>query len=140
MPPVPWMSLLKSTPLWALLVGHTTFNWGFYVLFTCLPKYLKEVLGFDMKHNAVFSALPYLIMWISINFATQIGDHLISTGKCTKVAVRKTMQDSVQKSSLKSYNSRKNTPLFGLTPKQVVIVNEKRSLGHKLLEHRCSNV
>jgi len=85
MPPIPWSQLIKSAPLWAILVGHTTYNWGFYVLFTCLPKYLKEVLGFDMKHNALYSALPYLIMWISINVTTQVGDHLIATGKCKKV-------------------------------------------------------
>ena len=70
MPPIPWFDFLKSAPLWAILVGHTTYNWGFYVLFTCLPKYLKEVLGFDMKHNALYSALPYLIMWIAINMGS----------------------------------------------------------------------
>ena len=86
MPPIPWRGFITSGPLWALLIAHTTYNWGFYVLFTCLPKYLKEVLGFDMKHNAVYSALPYLIMWIAINIVTQLGDFLIASGKCKKVS------------------------------------------------------
>lgn len=92
MPPIPWFDFLKSAPLWAILVGHTTYNWGFYVLFTCLPKYLKEVLGFDMKHNALYSALPYLIMWIAINISTQIGDRVISSGNYSKTRVRKLFQ------------------------------------------------
>ena len=92
MPPIPWLDFVKSRPLWAILIGHTTYNWGFYVLFTSLPKYLKEVLGFDMKHNALYSALPYLIMWIAVNIVTQIGDHLIASGKSSKVTVRKVMQ------------------------------------------------
>ena len=86
MPPIPWRGFITSGPLWALLIAHTTFNWGFYVLFTSLPKYLKEVLGFDMTHNAVYSALPYLIMWIAINIVTQLGDFLIASGKCKKVS------------------------------------------------------
>ena len=92
MPPIPWRQMIKSGPLWATLFGHVSFNWGFYVLFTCLPKYLKEVLGFDMKHNAIYSALPYLIMWISINFATQTADYLIISETWSKTTVRKVFQ------------------------------------------------
>lgn len=92
MPPIPWKKFATCAPLWATLAGHVSFNWGFYVLFTCLPKYLKEVLGFDMKHNAIFSALPYLIMWISINFATNIADQLIINSTISKTNVRKIFQ------------------------------------------------
>ena len=117
MPPIPWKKFATCAPLWATLAGHVSFNWGFYVLFTCLPKYLKEVLGFDMKHNAIFSALPYLIMWISvrllqifsrhlgansrhkstkshykINFATNIADQLIINSTMSKTNVRKVFQ------------------------------------------------
>ena len=45
-----------------------------------------------MRHNALYSALPYLITWISINITTQVGDHLIASGKCSKLTVRKVMQ------------------------------------------------
>jgi len=36
-------------PVWAVAIAHFTNNWGYYMLLTCLPKYLKEILHFDMK-------------------------------------------------------------------------------------------
>lgn len=38
---VPWKSILRSAPVWAIVVSHFSENWGFYTLLTQLPKYLK---------------------------------------------------------------------------------------------------
>lgn len=87
--PIPWKKVFTCRPLLALAVAHASFNWGFYVLFTCLPKYMKEVLGFDLKHNAYYSALPYLTLWIFMNVSTQIGDRLLKKEVVAKITVRK---------------------------------------------------
>lgn len=87
--PIPWKKVFTCRPLLALAVAHASFNWGFYVLFTCLPKYMKEVLGFDLKHNAYYSALPYLTIWLFMNVSTQIGDRLLRKEVLAKVTVRK---------------------------------------------------
>ena len=50
---VPWLSFVKSLPVWAVAIAHFTNNWGYYMLLTCLPKYLKEVLHFDMKSVSI---------------------------------------------------------------------------------------
>ena len=34
-------------------------NWGFYTLLTELPTYMKNILHFDMKSNAVLSGDSY---------------------------------------------------------------------------------
>lgn len=46
---VPWISIMKSVPLWALLACHFCGNWADYTLMTNLPTFMKEVLKFDIK-------------------------------------------------------------------------------------------
>jgi len=46
---VPWLSIVKSPPMYALSVAHFTCNLGYYTLLTCLPQYFKYILHFDIK-------------------------------------------------------------------------------------------
>jgi len=46
---VPWLSLAKSLPLYALAVANITFDWGFYTLLSCLPQYFRDILHFDIE-------------------------------------------------------------------------------------------
>ena len=50
---IPWCSILTSTPVWAIAATHVTQNFGFYVLLTELPTYLKNVLGWDLGSKVV---------------------------------------------------------------------------------------
>ncbi|XP_023245213.1 putative inorganic phosphate cotransporter [Copidosoma floridanum] len=63
-PRVPWKAILTSFPMWAIVIVHSGSNWGFYVLFTQMPTYMKYVLSFDVQHSGLVSALPYLAMWL----------------------------------------------------------------------------
>ena len=45
----PWLQMLKSGPLWAILCGHFASNWGNYTLMTLLPTYMTHVLKFNIK-------------------------------------------------------------------------------------------
>lgn len=47
--PVPWLSIVTSGPVWAILVAHVCNNWGGYTLLTNLPTFMKEVLKYDIK-------------------------------------------------------------------------------------------
>lgn len=40
---------MSSLHFWAILVAHTGYNWGFYMLLTELPTYMSTVLHLDMK-------------------------------------------------------------------------------------------
>lgn len=73
---VPWLSIFTSIRFWAIMVAHIGQNWGFYVLLTELPTYMKTVLHFDLKSNSLLSALPYLVMWILSNVFSVIADAL----------------------------------------------------------------
>lgn len=85
-PPVPWKAIWTSKPFWAILISHTGSNFGWYMLLTELPSYMSGILGFDIKSNAVLSALPFLVMWVySILFGTLM-DHLHGMGLLSRTA------------------------------------------------------
>lgn len=87
--PVPWLEIAKSKPVWAVSVAHMTNNWGFYTLLTCLPIYLKDILQFDISKSGFVAALPYLVMWISINIMGLVADKLREKRLLTTTQARK---------------------------------------------------
>ncbi|XP_065162158.1 putative inorganic phosphate cotransporter isoform X2 [Atheta coriaria] len=89
MPPIPWKSIIKSMPFWAILIAHMGHNYGYETLMTELPTYMKQVLRYDIKENGTLSALPYLAMWIFSMFASQIADKLLSAKILSLTVVRK---------------------------------------------------
>ncbi|XP_059587184.1 sialin isoform X3 [Alligator mississippiensis] len=87
---VPWEPMLKSIPLWAIVVAHFSYNWTFYTLLTLLPTYMKEILRFDVQENGLLSALPYFGCWVCIILSGQIADYLREKRNLSTVCVRKT--------------------------------------------------
>nr|CAB3266122.1 sialin [Phallusia mammillata] len=87
--PVPWLEIATSKEVWAISIAHFCNNWGFYTLLTCLPLYLKEVLQFDITQDGFISALPYLVMWVSINLSGLLADTLREKGVFTTTQTRK---------------------------------------------------
>ncbi|CAG9864851.1 unnamed protein product [Phyllotreta striolata] len=86
---IPWLSFLKSRPLWAIAVAFVSETWGFYTLLTYLPKIMKEVLHFDLKSAGFMSALPYLAMAIIMQLAGQLADFLLVKKVLSITHVRK---------------------------------------------------
>ena len=46
---MPWKAILTSRACWGLFIAHTCFNYGAYTFLTSIPKYMSEVLRFDIK-------------------------------------------------------------------------------------------
>lgn len=76
---VPWIALLTSAPVWAIIITHGCSVFGYFMVVNQLPTYMKEVLHFNVKANGLLSSLPYLgksfflmiTMWIQdANFIT----------------------------------------------------------------------
>ncbi|XP_069700128.1 sialin [Periplaneta americana] len=63
-PPVPWKKIWTSVPFLVILVSHVCNNFCWYILLTELPKYMKQVLYFDMEQNSLISSIPYLTLWL----------------------------------------------------------------------------
>lgn len=57
---MPWLPILLSPCMWALVTVHVCNNFGHWLLLTQMPNYMKSMLHFDIKENGLFSSLPYL--------------------------------------------------------------------------------
>ncbi|WAR03989.1 S17A5-like protein [Mya arenaria] len=51
-PTVPWLDMVTYTPIYGPLVAHICDTWTFYLILTCLPQYIKEVLKFDIQSQS----------------------------------------------------------------------------------------
>ncbi|XP_012262476.2 putative inorganic phosphate cotransporter [Athalia rosae] len=89
LPPAPWKPILKSAPVWALVVAQIGHDWGLLTIVTDLPLYMSNVLHFSIKSNGLLSALPYLAMWLVSIASSPIADWLINSGKMSIANVRK---------------------------------------------------
>ncbi|XP_059045429.1 putative inorganic phosphate cotransporter [Achroia grisella] len=80
MDPTPWKALLRSVPLWALIVAGIGHDWGYFTMVTDLPKYMTDVLKFNIKSTGILSAIPYIAMWISSFFFGLLCDFCVKRG------------------------------------------------------------
>lgn len=88
-PPIPWTSIVKSLPFWAILLAHMGHNYGYETLMTELPTYMKQILHFSIKDNGFLSALPYLAMWIFSIFISHVADWMLTKPYFNHTLVRK---------------------------------------------------
>ncbi|KAG8444899.1 hypothetical protein GDO86_009887 [Hymenochirus boettgeri] len=86
---VPWCAMLKSLPLWAIIVAHFSYNWTFYTLLTLLPTYMNEILRFNVQENGFLSALPYLGCWFFMTIGGVIADYMREKLNFSTQTVRK---------------------------------------------------
>jgi len=89
--PVPWARLLLRAPVWAMASAHFATTWTLYVLLAWLPSYFKEVQGLTIANAGLFSAGPWLAMFVVTNLAASVSDRLIRRGASVTVT-RKLMQ------------------------------------------------
>ncbi|XP_042637500.1 sialin [Orycteropus afer afer] len=86
---VPWIPMLKSLPLWAIVVAHFSYNWTFYTLLTLLPTYMKEILRFNVQENGFLSAVPYFGCWLCMILSGQAADNLRAKWNFSTICVRR---------------------------------------------------
>nr|XP_021183308.2 putative inorganic phosphate cotransporter [Helicoverpa armigera] len=86
--PVPFKALLRSAPLWVLVMAAIGHDWGYFTMITDLPKYFSDVLKFNIKETGLMSALPYIAMYVTSFIFASICDlcvkkkwHSITTGR-----------------------------------------------------------
>ena len=64
---VPWSSMLQNRSVWALIIGHTTHNWGFYLMLTWLPSFFRLQFaneGEQLVSNQSIAVFPYLACFL----------------------------------------------------------------------------
>jgi len=88
----PILSFLSCRHVWAIICTHFSANWGFYILLTWLPSYMKDELHFDLSHAGIVSVLPFLDMFVIKFFSGKLADILISRHILSATAIRKLFQ------------------------------------------------
>nr|AEX15534.1 sialin-1 [Pleurobrachia bachei] len=86
---VPFRRILTSRPAISTFLLHFCNGYGFFMLLTDLPKFLKQVQGFDVESSAAVAAIPYISIWLGFIFSGFVSDRLINSGKVSLTNVRK---------------------------------------------------
>ncbi|XP_049873010.1 putative inorganic phosphate cotransporter [Pectinophora gossypiella] len=74
---VPWVKILKTKALYAIMVAHISNTWGQVTLFTEIPSYMDKVMGVNIKANGMLTALPFFVMWFTNFFFSWLTDMII---------------------------------------------------------------
>ncbi len=88
---IPWRKLLTAPPVVALIINHLCTNWVFYMLLAWLPSYFHKVLHLSIAKSGLYSAGPWLTMFIVGTSAGWLADKLVKSG-VDLTLVRKVMQ------------------------------------------------
>ncbi|SAK82057.1 major facilitator transporter [Caballeronia hypogeia] len=70
----PWRKLIHR--MWLVTFVDFCYGWLLWVYLTWLPSYLKESRGFDLKHLALFTALPLLAGVVGDTLGGVISDRI----------------------------------------------------------------
>ncbi|CAH0719420.1 unnamed protein product, partial [Brenthis ino] len=96
--PVPFKAILRSAPLWSLVIAAIGHDWGYFTMITDLPKYFSDVLKFNIKDTGLMAALPYIAMYIFsfvfasfCDFCIRRKWHSITTGRKIYTTVSSTL-------------------------------------------------
>lgn len=65
LPLAPYKAILTSVPVWAIIISQTGMDFSFYVMTTDLPKYMSDVMRFDVERNGLYSSLPQVLNFFS---------------------------------------------------------------------------
>jgi ACS family sodium-dependent inorganic phosphate cotransporter len=87
----PWRRLLAAPAVWALIFNHFASNWILYLLLSWLPSYFRSAQDLSIQSAGLYSAAPWLTMFVMANVAGMFADRLIRRG-LSLTTVRKLMQ------------------------------------------------
>lgn len=85
----PMTEMLMSPAFYALLVLHFGSTWGLFFLITAAPKFMSEVLKFNLTEAGVLSSLPYLFRLIFGFVFGSIGDRIRHKNVLSVTTIRK---------------------------------------------------
>lgn len=89
LPPTPWRMILTSAPMISLVICQIGHDFGYFSMVTDLPKYMADVLRFNIKENGAYTSYPYVLMWFVSLGSGVLSDWVITKGYITVTNSRK---------------------------------------------------
>ena len=86
---IPWKSILTSGRFWSTCLIHTCNGYGYFMLLSDIPKFMVEVLDYDIKESGFIASVPYIMIYLGYVSAGYISDKVIKTGVLSKTWARK---------------------------------------------------
>lgn len=84
----PWHDIVRSKPVYAIVVANFCRSWNFYMLVSYQSTYLKKAFTFNISEASSLGAIPHLIMTAIVPLGGMLADHLRKTGRLTTTNVR----------------------------------------------------
>ena len=89
----PWRSFVRLPAFWALLINHFCSNMVLYISLAWLPSYFRDAQGLSISGAGLYSAAPWLSMFLMTNVGGWLADRMMAGG-VSITNVRKIMQIS----------------------------------------------
>ncbi|KAL0278598.1 UNVERIFIED_CONTAM: hypothetical protein PYX00_000372 [Menopon gallinae] len=86
---IPWMKMIRSSPVLALIFAQIGHDWGFYTMVTNLPKYMKDALGFNIDKIGNYTSIAFFVMWMCSLSTGWMADFMIRKNWMSVTNVRK---------------------------------------------------
>ncbi|XP_062954119.1 probable small intestine urate exporter [Cynocephalus volans] len=86
---LPIKDMIKSLPLWAILVSYFCEYWLFYIVMAYTPTYISSVLQANLRDSGILSALPFAVGCICIILGGLLADFLLSRKILRLITIRK---------------------------------------------------
>ena len=88
---IPWKKLLLHRAVLVIFINHFCTNWALYLMLAWLPSYFRDVQSLSVTSAGIYSAAPWLTMFVMINISGWAADRLVKQGNSITL-VRKLMQ------------------------------------------------
>ncbi|XP_001496366.1 probable small intestine urate exporter isoform X1 [Equus caballus] len=86
---LPIKAMIKSLPLWSILVSYFSEFWLFNIFVAYMPTYINSVLQVNLRDSGILSALPFLFGSICMILGGLLADFLLSRKILRLVTIRK---------------------------------------------------
>lgn len=86
---IPWKEILLSKVMFSVVISQIGHDWGYFVMMSCLPMYMENVLEFSIKSHGAIMSIPFIAMFIWTNLCGMLADWLIKTKQMNLVNQRK---------------------------------------------------
>ena len=86
---IPWKSILTSGRVWSTAILHACSGYGNYMLCFDIPKFMIEVLDYDLKDSGFIASVPYVMAYLGMTSAGYVSDYMVRREILSKTWTRK---------------------------------------------------
>lgn len=86
---VPWLKIFISPVVYGVILAQIGHDYIIFTMSTNLPKYMKDVLRFNVKVNGFLSALPFIAVFISTLISGYICDWITKRNWVSLINMRR---------------------------------------------------